>query len=147
MFRWEPLVRQRLLGTGMERGCPGFESEPSWISQVNRSVYRKLETPSQGERPGSENDSVQEGWVGKNRQSYPGLPQCLAHIRTKYLPGMIFNAVDKHINSHAHHVISTNIPTVCRILETAPATQGRSPPVDSTAAEVLLLAQIQWTSE
>ena len=68
------------------------------------------------------------------------------HQGHKYLPNDI-HAVDKHINSHAHHVISTNIPTVCRILETAPATQGRSPPVDSPAAEILLLAQIQWTSE
>lgn len=43
-LRWEPLMWQKLPGAGTERGWPGFQSKPFWISHVNGSMCPELQT-------------------------------------------------------------------------------------------------------
>lgn len=108
---------QRLPGAGVERGCPGFESEPSWISHVKRSMYHELQTwkstCGNGEVPGKVSERMQGGWAGKrDRWSYVGFPSAWHTSWTQ-----IFAERESHgwqAHGHAHHQISTERPTVCR---------------------------------
>lgn len=101
MLRRESLVRQRLSRTGVERGCPGFASEPSCISHVNRPVQQELETPnSKGGRPGKETENVQRGWVGKGTDSLTlASPVPGTHQGHKCFLNEIHMA-DKHMGMH-----------------------------------------------